>query len=154
MASPDLERGADGYDAKDLGMTSLIGRFVKGAKIFDSDVVVLNTDLGPMYLTWSGDCCASCYLANISGADNLMGAKILEIETAEWKRKENDDFDVVETMGTKIKTEKGYVTLETRLEHNGFYCGQIAVSDKAPIDNYGSYLKVPSESDLKELKDF
>ncbi len=126
---------------KDLGISSLVGRTVLKASINDDkDLVVLETDKGKLYLTWEGDCCAKCFLANASGIDSLEGATILEAENAEWKKLKDDEdnFEVVESMGTKLKTTKGHVTLESRVEHNGYYGGEIHVSDDEPMDQYSS----------------
>lgn len=81
---------------------------------------------------WEGDCCASCYLAHVSGSADLIGATILSAENSEWVDTPDsnvDDYDQKESMGTVIKTDKGTVTFESRLEHNGFYSGRINVTD-------------------------
>ncbi len=144
------------YNMKDLGIEALIGRKVLSASInAKNDLVVLDTDKGNLYLTWEGDCCAKCFLANINGSENLIDAKILKVENKEWDATQVDEFEVIESMGTTIKTDKGFVDLETRLEHNGYYGGEILVSDDEPMDTYHSPRyennKLPK---LKKLKDF
>jgi hypothetical protein len=145
------------YRMKDLGIETLIGREVLSAGINeDKDMVVLETDKGPLFLTWEGDCCSRCFLANVSGVDALVGAKILEAENAEWNKvNDDDDYEVIESMGTKLKTTKGYVTLESRLEHNGYYSGSILVSDDEPMNQYHSprYDNGPLP-EMKPLADF
>lgn len=141
------------YNAENEKMNSLVGLIVQSAKIDpDKGFVLLETSDGPRYLAWVGDCCAHCYLAAVSGMGNLIGETILEIENAEWVSNNNKEMEVVEKMGTKIKTSKGYVTFESRVEHNGYYGGEITVSKKAPIDQYSCYCNSPI--DLVELKDF
>lgn len=139
-----------------LGMDTLIGRKVLSAQINDAnDLVVLDTDKGILYLTWVGDCCARCFLANVSGADALVGTTIKSAENTEWTgRNDNDEYgDVVESMGTTIKTNKGTVTFESRVEHNGYYGGYINISDKGPLGQYGDLETMP-DAVLKNLENF
>jgi hypothetical protein len=132
---------------KDLGMQALIGREVISAKIHeDKDFVILETTKGALYLSWEGDCCASCYIAAISGSENLIGSSIQSVEDSEWKDIKNEGHDVIESMGTKIKTALGYVTFETRVAHNGYYGGQILVTEE-PLGGL-------NPTQLKELEDF
>lgn len=120
----------------------LIGLTVKSALINGSkDVVVLETDKGKITLAWEGDCCASCYLANFNGIDALIGAIITEVEHSQWEIINDLDYNVLESMGTKIKTNKGYVDFETRVEHNGYYGGYLNV-----------YKQPEHDLDLSEFK--
>ena len=124
----------------DLGMKSLIGVHVKNALINEKhDYVYLDTDQGPFHLTWEGDCCSECFLAHIAGVDALIGHIITDVEEMSWigrTEKQEDNFAVKETMGTKITTDKGYVTFESRLEHNGYYGGRIMVSRELALNQY------------------
>lgn len=143
------------YNAKKIDINSLVGRKILNAFInSDKDAVVLKTDEGDFFLKWEGDCCAQCYIAHINGSDLLIGATILEAENTEWSdlKKDKDNYEVLETMGTKFKTTKGYVDIETRVSHNGFYGGMINVSKEGYIDAYSCFIEV---NDVKEpLKDF
>lgn len=130
------------YSEQDIGIKSLVGKKVLSALINDEkDAIILNTDDGNYFLKWQGDCCAQCYIAHFNGADLLVGATILEAENTQWSdiSRNDDDLDVLETMGTKIKTDKGYVDIETRLSHNGFYSGMVNVSKEGFIDAYSCF---------------
>ena len=144
------------YSMVNLGLNSLVGREITKAEINDEkDLVVLRTTAGDLFLKWNGDCCAHCYLANVSGSENLVGSKILELYDQEWITEVNDEenYNVEESMGTRIKTTKGYVELESRVEHNGYYGGSIDVTTDEPMDQYCSptYDELPP---LKPLEDF
>lgn len=135
-----------------LDTNDLVGLEVKNALVNPSnDVVLLETDKGNFYLSWYGDCCANCFLANFNGIDSLIGSTILEVNHSEWTNLSNDDdYEVVDSMGTNIKTTKGYVSFETRVSHNGYYGGSINIT-KDSVNEYGKEVK-PSE--LKQLTDF
>lgn len=131
----------------------LVGKKVLSAKInAEKDMVVLETDSGTYYLSWDGECCSKCFIQHFNGADYLIGSTIASVEHSQWTTlKDNDDFNVLESMGTKIKTDKGYVDIETRLSHNGYYSGEIKISTVAPLDTYNGARDIP---ELKPLQDF
>lgn len=134
-----------------IPMSALIGVKVISAEINDSnDRIKLVTDAGVLYFSWIGDCCSHCFLAHVSGSEELTGGTILEIETKEWVVLTDID-GTDETMGTRIKTDKGYVDLESRLEHNGYYSGEIFINVN-PVDKYEN--TETCDEPFKPLKDF
>jgi len=136
----------------DLDINALVGRKILSAEINqEKDLVVLDTDHGKLYLTWVGDCCTNCYLAHFSGADALVGSIVNSVEDTKWDPKE-ESGGVTETMGTTIVTSKGYVTFESRAEHNGYYGGWINVSSTGPVDQYRRVSQAIVQT--KPLEDF
>jgi len=126
------------YSMHNQDIKSIIGRKVLEARINEEkNYVYLLTDKGPVHLTWVGECCASCYIAHVEGSDYLSGTTIISVENAEWTRKDTDGKTIV-SMGTNIKTNKGHISIETRLEHNVYYRGEINVSYSLPIGQYSS----------------
>jgi hypothetical protein len=145
------------FSMKDLGVEALVGRHVVSAKINEGkDAVILETKTGNLYLSWVGDCCASCFIEHFNGVEFLIDATILSAENTEWSylKRNEDDYDVIETMGTKIKTNKGYVDIETRVSHNGYYGGMINVSDDDFIDQYSSPRFEDDRPEFRELREF
>jgi hypothetical protein len=135
-----------------LVLSDLVGRKINSVQIDDEKrFLVLDTDKGPLYMTWSGDCCAHCYIAHFNGTEALINAEILSAEDSEWKAQSDASYEVIESMGTKLKTTKGYVDIETRLEHNGYYSGIIEIYDDANDYGVRFYSK---KKKLKDLKDF
>lgn len=138
-----------------MNINSLIGRTVTEAKINqEKDLVVLQTNKGPLFLTWVGDCCAVCHLEHVSNSEALINSEITSAENTEWKDvKAPDEYGyVTEGMGTTIKTTKGTITFESRVSHNGYYSGKISVSDRHYLSQWDIKTVVPSE--MKLLKDF
>ncbi len=151
---------------QDLKLEELTGLVVSSAWINkEKDFVLLETNRGNFYLNWVGSCCAKCFIANISGTENLVGSTILDAKHSEWVGKTDEDcerYNVTENMGTEIKTTSGYISIETRLEHNGHYSGNVIIRDDQPLDqyhyplfeNFKSIKNIPEEFELSPLKDF
>jgi hypothetical protein len=142
------------YREKNLGVQALVGQKILAAFINDDkNAMALKTESGDFYLKWEGDCCAQCFIAHINGAENLIGSTILAAEDTEWVQIENEyEYEVSETMGTKFKTDKGYVDIETRVEHNGHYSGMVNVSRSGYIDAYSCFENVDGVD--RPLSDF
>lgn len=127
------------YNMNNLGIGFLNGLYVISAEINeDNDYVVLNTKDKKVHLSWVGDCCAHCYLAHVNGSGFLVNAVITKAENTKWSDESKGEYEVIEKMGTTIHTTKGTVTFESRVEHNGYYGGEITVSDDVAIDAYSS----------------
>lgn len=143
----------ESYKMVDMGIHALVGRKVKKASInAEKDCVVLDCEDGRLYLTWVGDCCAHCYLVHVNGIDNLFAETITAADHSEWTdvSSREDGCEVVESLGTKIITTKGFVDFESRLKHNGYYGGRICISDDEPMDQYSSP-KYPTDEEKKEF---
>lgn len=134
----------------------LIGKVIKSILINEeNDLIVINTETTPVYLSFVGGCCSSCYVehCNILVKD-LEGAKVLDIIQSEWTEivGENERGGVIDSMGAKVKTDRGYIGLETRLKSNGYYSGWIQI-DVTPLDQYGG--EIPLEDmKFRALTDF
>jgi hypothetical protein len=145
-----------------MELTSLVNKELNGALINqDNDLILL--DVGSeesrriLYLTFSGDCCAKCFVAHVNGVPKrkavIFGAHTTEwVEKSSWFKKDTDD--VVETMGLTLITSEGTMTIETRVEHNGYYGGNVELSDRGPMDTYGSINRSYLEAPLRKLEDF
>lgn len=71
-----------------------------------------------------GDCCAECWFESIEGEP---GGVVVEVEEKGWQLHAGsyDECNVTETGFWTIKTTRGYIDVETRLSHNGYYGGWI-----------------------------
>jgi len=117
----------------------------------DKTCIVLETNKdSAVVMSWHGDCCSSCFIESIQGADNLLNSTIISANHKEWTETSFEIFDdydrKVESMGTTIKTTKGYVDINTRLEHNGYYSGYIEI--------YETDIDFTPDYDFTELRDF
>lgn len=137
----------------------LVGRKITKAEINSGhNDVRLETEKGALFLSWNGDCCSKCYLYHIEGSENLKDAEILEAEDMTFSEKTEPDEEhwydnVIESMGTRFKTTKGYVTFESRLEHNGFYGGRVSLTYGHAIDQYTGIRNAENIEEYGEFKD-
>jgi hypothetical protein len=108
-------------------MNDLVGKSVRDAR-FDGDSIFLNMDGGGcISLTPYGDCCANCYIQNVSGSEALVDAVITGVEdlVCEASQEEIDNADTIDAWGHRIVTDKGICTIEMRVSHNGYYGGSL-----------------------------
>lgn len=114
----------------DLEIENLVGKKITSMFLHeDKKSIKLLTTTNMLYtLSWWGDCCSDCYIETLQNHDALRNAEITSIEHKTYKVT-RDMCDVIESMGTTIKTSKGYVDIETRLEHNGYYSGYVHLSE-------------------------
>lgn len=140
-----------------LKIDVLVGKKIYNAWINEEkDLVILGTDEGYYWLTWTGDCCARCYLAHVNNPEALVNAKITEVTNSEWIEDTSSTEDaLVDTMGTQIVTTKGHITFESRLENGSYhYSGELNISDHGPLGQYQSFNNDENFPIMKKLYEF
>lgn len=123
--------------------SNLIGKRINGIFINDArDSFAFRTTEGKLmsYYT-AGECCNTVYINHMSGVnvvgdgntfDLLRGALVLGAEDKEWVDvvlEDEDYHEVIEDGFFTIKTDRGYIDLEVRNEHNGYYGGHVNETD-------------------------
>jgi hypothetical protein len=68
--------------------------------------------------------------------DFLRGATVLAVEAKDFERRDDqgDEWDVVDDAFITIRTDRGYIDLEVRNSHNGYYGGSISYNDEEKLD--------------------
>jgi hypothetical protein len=114
-----------------MGLEKMIGAEIRGVA-YKGDVLYISTNCGVFVCTPEGDCCASCYIQHISGTDALaVGAVIASVEDITLPDvPDQDSYSVSDVWGHRIKTDKGYCSIEMRVDHNGYYGGWLSVSEE------------------------
>lgn len=115
---------------------NLIGKRVNGILISESNnYLVFRTIDGEIFIyATSGDCCNSVWVNHIAGVDILgqgnsfdllRGALVTGAEDKGWgdNREDNDGYDVIQDGFWTIQTDRGYIDIEVRNSHNGYYGG-------------------------------
>jgi len=118
--------------------TDLIGKRVNDVLINDDKTVIAFRTIEGEYLAYyaSGDCCNNVWFNHLTCTnalgtgdvfDILRGAEVLGEETKGWSDvvNERDSYEVVEDGFWTIKTARGYIDLEVRNTHNGYYGGHV-----------------------------
>lgn len=102
-------------------LEELIGATLIAVKKHDGDLD-LETDRGLFRCEAEGACCAYAFVESIECPDLGGGAAIIKgwhkSCRSEESKGEYIDFDFY-----CIQTTAGYVDIELRTEHNGYYCG-------------------------------
>ena len=85
------------------------------------------------------DCCNSVWFNHVNGVDIfgkdnsfdlLRGATVLEVESKDFERQEDEDeYECIDDAFVTIRTDRGYIDLEVRNSHNGYYGGTISYNE-------------------------
>jgi hypothetical protein len=112
-----------------MPLEMLVGARVLVAMMRDGSLYFA-TERGIYRASPEGDCCANCYVQHVSGTDALApGAIIAAVEdivlppVAEEERTDEVSF----VWGHRITTDKGICSIEMRVDHNGYYGGNLSV---------------------------
>jgi hypothetical protein len=68
--------------------------------------------------------------------DILRGAMVTAVESKGWTddRTDEDGYDVIQDGFWTIATDRGYIDLEVRNSHNGYYGGSVVYDEEAMLD--------------------
>ena len=123
---------------------NLIGKRINGIFLGDDSWTLIFRDTNGKYYGYktSGDCCNSVWVNHMSGVhlvaakdnsfDMLRGALVVSSEERGWTDAEStdaDSWDVIEDGFWCITTDRGYIDIEVRNSHNGYYGGRIEEVD-------------------------
>lgn len=116
---------------------SLVGKRINGIFLAnDAWTVVFRTTEG-RYLCYNteNDCCNSVWFNHINGIDAvgkgnsfdlLRGALVLSVEDKDWVQQEDEGYEVIEDVCFTLRTDRGYIDIEVRNSHNGYYGGRVS----------------------------
>jgi hypothetical protein len=132
------------YNKKEQAMNEfdvLVGKRINGLFIANDKWTLVFRDVdGCRYrFDTENDCCNSVWFNHVSGAnilgqgnifDLLRGAKVLAVEAKGWTEDRDDEYghEVVQDAFWTIRTDRGYIDLEVRNSHNGYYGGRVSYS--------------------------
>jgi hypothetical protein len=66
--------------------------------------------------------------------DILRGAMVTGVEDKGWTEDREDGYDVIQDGFWTITTDRGYIDLEVRNSHNGYYGGSVVYDEESKID--------------------
>ena len=130
----------------------LVGKRINGLFIGDSAWALVFRDINGRHYCFrtENDCCNTVWFNHVNGVetvlgegnvfDILRGAMVTGVEAKGWTddRTDEDGYDVIQDGFWTIATDRGYIDLEVRNSHNGYYGGSVvydAESDMSKIEN-------------------
>jgi hypothetical protein len=100
-----------------------VGRVICGAVLIDNRLI-LTLD-GPQKIAIWDDgqqCCESRWMTSDDNVTSLIGHKLIRVEIKQGP--DSSDYDYShQTAFVEVGTDKGFITLVTHNEHNGYYGG-------------------------------
>jgi hypothetical protein len=65
--------------------------------------------------------------------DILRGAMVTGVEDKGWTEDREDGYDVIQDGFWTISTDRGYIDLEVRNSHNGYYGGSVTYDEESDL---------------------
>jgi len=121
----------------------LIGKKINGIFLGNDKWTLVFRDVEGKHYRFdtSNDCCNTVWINHITGVDCvrsgndvfslLRGAEVISAEDKGWgENRDDDEYEVVQDGFWTIKTDRGYIDIEVRNSHNGYYGGGFDPSDE------------------------
>ena len=124
----------------------LVGKRINGLFIGDDAWALVFRDINGRHYCFrtQNDCCNTVWFNHVNGVetvlgegnlfDVLRGAMVTAVEDKGWTEDRADGYDVIQDGFWTIKTDRGYLDLEVRNSHNGYYGGSVAYDEESKID--------------------
>ena len=127
----------------------LVGKRINGLFIGDDNWSLVFRDINGRHYCFrtQNDCCNTVWFNHVNGVetvlgegnlfDILRGAMVTGVESKGWTddRSDEDGYDVVQDGFWTIATDRGYIDLEVRNSHNGYYGGSVEYREEHNIGN-------------------
>ena len=101
------------------------------------------------------DCCNSVWFNHVTGVgvvgegnvfDILRGAEVNFVEEKGWSENvEDEDYEVIQDGFWTIHTSRGYIDIEVRNSHNGYYGGSVKFNDEDGISSIEDLTEVVAD---------
>ena len=126
----------------------LVGKRINGLFLGnDAWTLVVRDTTGRHYrFDTANDCCNSVWFNHINGLDILgegnsfdilRGAEVLEVEDKGWGENRDgvEGYDVVQDGFWTLRTDRGYIDIEVRNSHNGYYGGNVSYNEEVDLSD-------------------
>ena len=126
----------------------LVGKRINGLFLGnDAWTLVVRDATGRHYrFDTANDCCNSVWFNHINGLDILgegnsfdilRGAVVLEVEDKGWGENRDGEagYDVVQDGFWTLRTDRGYIDIEVRNSHNGYYGGNVGYNEDSDLSD-------------------
>jgi len=123
----------------------LVGKRINGLLIGNDQWSLVFRDINGRHYRFNteNDCCNSVWFNHVNGVetvlgkgdvfDVLRGATVLSVEDKGWSedRDDEDGYEVEQDGFWTIRTNRGYIDIEVRNSHNGYYGGSVRYDEDA-----------------------
>lgn len=137
------------YGVKDMGWVALVGKTVAKLEVNAEKKVIRFTlsDGSVLFASAVGDCCSQSWFENLEGEEALIGNPVISVvdrkmPEAEDKTDGPEYGNLTQFYGWTLETSRGRFDIEMRNESNGYYGGNVIVSDVIS-DQYNSEVEEP-----------
>ena len=98
---------------------------ITGAQMVNEEVLRLTLDSTTVVDIFDNgqSCCESRYMTTDDDVSSLIGGKLIHITAKDGPNGDAFEDECHETMFVEVATDKGFITLVTHNEHNGYYGG-------------------------------
>ena len=125
----------------------LVGKRINGLFIGDDAWALVFRDINGRHYCFrtKNDCCNTVWFNHVNGIetvlgegnvfDILRGAMVTAVESKGWTddRTDEDGYDVIQDGFWTIATDRGYIDLEVRNSHNGYYGGSVVYDEESDL---------------------
>jgi hypothetical protein len=124
----------------------LVGKRINGLFIGEDAWALVFRDINGRHYCFrtKNDCCNTVWFNHVNGVetvlgegnlfDILRGAMVTGVEDKGWTEDREDGYDVIQDGFWTIATDRGYIDLEVRNSHNGYYGGSVVYDEEATPD--------------------
>jgi hypothetical protein len=117
----------------------LIGKRINGLLIGNARWSLVFRDIDGRHYRFDteNDCCNSVWFNHVNGVESVLGegnsfdllrgALVTGAEDKGWSenRDDEDGYEVIQDGFWTIRTDRGYIDIEVRNSHNGYYGGSV-----------------------------
>ena len=134
---------------------TLLGKRINGIFLGNNKWTLAFRTVEGQYVRYDtqNDCCNSVWFNHISGVnilgdgnsfDLLRGVEVLAVEDKGWSdnRDDEDGYEVVQDGFWTIRTDRGYIDIEVRNSHNGYYGGSVVYVEDSDLTNVDDFEQV------------
>ena len=125
----------------------LVGKRINGLFLGEDAWALVFRDINGRHYCFrtENDCCNTVWFNHVNGVetvlgegnlfDILRGAMVTAVEDKGWTEDREDGYDVIQDGFWTIATDRGYIDLEVRNSHNGYYGGSVEYDEKYNLGN-------------------
>lgn len=127
-------------------MTALIGETVVSfGETMNLDKLIFRTESADFIFRYQEDCCSETFLNHVNRCDELLGHKILSIDSVESESDQSVRQEYDEIHLWRLTTSGGTCELEVRNSSNGYYGGNVEYIGMVPAGEAEQFIPITAD---------